>query len=836
MNFVYGLFQYIKQNYQNVVSLRLLTFLNLHNFIKHHIFMKKQFKLLVFGLLVSGSQYLIAQTARVQVIHNCADAAAATVDIWVAGAPTPLIDNFQFRTAVGFTDLPAGLPLTLQVKGPNSVAADAAIWQTPSPITLTANSKYVVIANGIVSASGYSNPQPFGLNIYALGEESTVNTSEVRVNVFHGATDAPTVDVEKVPFPTAQVVNDLSYGNFTGYVTVPEVDLNLQVRTSDNNTAVAEYAAPLATLNAGGLGVVVFASGFLNPAANSNGAAFGLFAALPTGTVLPLPSAAFTPAKVQIIHNSADAAAAVVDIWLNGALQFNNVAFRTATGFIDFPVAGLGQVTSIAITGPDATSAANPVAQFDVNLVTDRYVVIANGIASPTGYNPNPPIALHVHRGAVESVANNQTSILVYHGATDAPAVDVETNPAGPSPLVNGAAYSNFAQLPALPLADYSLDLQTDAGDNFVARYSAPVSSLGLGGQAITVLASGFLNPAANSNGAKFGLWVALPAGGALVNLPADSLQIQIIHNSADAAAASVDVYYNGGIAANNFAFRTATPFLKLPVNPKNVVHIAGPTSTDTVGALLRVPLDLPKGNYIATADGIASPTGYTPSPALTVYPYAGARLAANVSTNVDLLVFHGCTDAPIVDVKVNGTSTTLVNDIAYGQYQGYVSVPASNVNIDVTLAAGSPIVETYTAPLAAFPGFALTVLASGFLNPAVNSNGAGFGLWVASVAGGALIPLPKVTGIEENTSVEGLNIYPNPASSEVFVEFNLAKNEKTTIRLSDLSGKVLSKNELGGVVGNQRISLNTSELSRGLYLVEVITNIGRITRKLSIQ
>ena len=69
--------------------------------------MKKQFKLLVLGILVSGSQYLMAQTARVQVIHNCADAAAATVDIWVAGGTSPLIDNLQFRAAFGFTDLPA---------------------------------------------------------------------------------------------------------------------------------------------------------------------------------------------------------------------------------------------------------------------------------------------------------------------------------------------------------------------------------------------------------------------------------------------------------------------------------------------------------------------------------------------------------------------------------------------------------------------------------------------------------------------------------------------------------------------------------------------------------
>ena len=61
-----------------------------------------------------------AQTARVQVIHNSADAAAAVVDVYVNGGATPAINDFAFRTATPFIDLPAGVDLEIGIAPGNS--------------------------------------------------------------------------------------------------------------------------------------------------------------------------------------------------------------------------------------------------------------------------------------------------------------------------------------------------------------------------------------------------------------------------------------------------------------------------------------------------------------------------------------------------------------------------------------------------------------------------------------------------------------------------------------------------------------------------------------------
>jgi hypothetical protein len=218
----------------------------------------------------------------------------------------------------------------------------------------------------------------------------------------------------------------------------------------------------------------------------------------------------------------------------------------------------------------------------------------------------------------------------------------------------------------------------------------------------------------------------------------------QFIHNSADLAATSVDVFVNGTLFYGDFDFRTATPFVDVPAEVELTIDIA-PAGAGIGSSVFNTNVTLAADEtYVIVANGIVSATGYDPAPAFTVYPFAPAREVGLNPTETDLLVFHGSTDAPEVSVWAMGGDAALFN-FSYGEFAGYLGLPTDDYVIEVRTADGSTVVAAYTAPLGTLnlEGAALTVVASGFLNPANNSNGPAFGLFVATAAGGDLLELP---------------------------------------------------------------------------------------------
>ena len=469
-------------------------------------------------LLVAGQA--TSQTARLQVIHNAADPAADSVDVYVNGSR--LLDNFAFRSATPFINVPAGVQVNIGIAAKTSSSVNDTLKNFR--VVFSPGRKYVAVANGVVNPSGFA-PNPDGrsiaLNIFPRDgmRERALSGYLVDISVFHGSTDAPTVDVLVRGLGGLPLVNNLSYGSFSGYRSVLPRVYTLDVTPgNDNRSVVASFRADLSGLRGGA--AVVFASGFLNPSQNQNGSAFGLFAALPTGTVVELPK--IGTARLQVIHNAADPGADSVDVYVNGARLLNDFAFRKATPFIDVPA---GVPVNIGVAGSNSASANDTLKNFVFTFGAGRtYVAIANGVLSTAGFAPNPngrniAFTIFAKDGFRErSPFGSIVALNVFHGSTDAPTVDVRVRGFNLFPLVNDLTYGEFSGYRYVLPRSYTLDITPGNSRAVVASFVANLG--GLRGKSAVVFASGFLNPGANQNGPAFGLFAALPTGD-VVALPA---------------------------------------------------------------------------------------------------------------------------------------------------------------------------------------------------------------------------------------------------------------------------------------------------------------------------
>jgi len=210
-------------------------------------------------------------------------------------------------------------------------------------------------------------------------------------------------------------------------------------------------------------------------------------------------------ASVQIIHNSPYP---VVDIYVDGTEALSDVPYRATTGLIDLPIS-----TTVGIAPADGAV----IAEFPFTLVSGgHYVVTASGIVGDTNH-PFDLVASTLDTAAVDI---NHFALKVYHGVTDAPAVDIYANG---SLLVDSLDFGNYAGYLQVPVGDYTIDVAAHGSTTPVASFSAPLT--GLGGGAGVVFASGFLSPTMTDS--AFTLILTTPSG-YNVELPAAQTALSI--------------------------------------------------------------------------------------------------------------------------------------------------------------------------------------------------------------------------------------------------------------------------------------------------------------------
>jgi hypothetical protein len=88
----------------------------------------------------------------------------------------------------------------------------------------------------------------------------------------------------------------------------------------------------------------------------------------------------------------------------------------------------------------------------------------------------------------------------------------------------------------------------------------------------------------------------------------------------------------------------------------------------------------------------------------------------------------------------------------------------------------------------------------------------------------------------KQNATDVNLSVFPNPASNNIYVSFELLHNSDVQLKIYDLSGKILySRNITDLNKGNQTFEVKVNSLARGSYVLQLITENNISTSKLVI-
>jgi endonuclease I len=95
--------------------------------------------------------------------------------------------------------------------------------------------------------------------------------------------------------------------------------------------------------------------------------------------------------------------------------------------------------------------------------------------------------------------------------------------------------------------------------------------------------------------------------------------------------------------------------------------------------------------------------------------------------------------------------------------------------------------------------------------------------------------PCMVTPGFEE-TNVETFSVYPNPTSGDFGINISLKENENILVRISDVAGKTVYERNENLKAGNNRLMISSTRLSKGIYMLQLVTENSVNTQKIVIK
>jgi hypothetical protein len=433
--------------------------------------------------------------AMIRVVH--AAPSAPSVDVYVMGQTTPVIDALAYTETSPYLEVPPGSH-TFEIRPDGAGPTSTPAFTTPA-LTLAAGKKYTAIAAGVLGGRGEE-----GFRVLALEEGfGSRASSEARVRLVHAALDAPTVAVDVGDDdPTMPEVPSLALYADTGPegVTLPAgMPLQIGVLTSGASpTKISSFSAAAPPAE-----VFVIAAGEAtqHPRLPTS---FSLIAVGPTGTLGVLKQ---NP-RVYALHASPDAPE--LDVFVGEREVLAGFSYGELAGPLQVPPTTLALDLFPAAAGSTRPSG-EPVRTLRTPMLAPGqiYLAVANGFARAGDGEPDLRLLAFADEFALDDGAN--VRVRAIHGSPSAPAVTVGAVSGDPPEITTtlasnvafGAATS--AEGESIPPANYVIGFA--AGDTtrpVLASFQAPLASAA--GKRYFVMAHGHFGPPVDGR-ARFGVF-----------------------------------------------------------------------------------------------------------------------------------------------------------------------------------------------------------------------------------------------------------------------------------------------------------------------------------------
>lgn len=195
----------------------------------------------------------------------------------------------------------------------------------------------------------------------------------------------------------------------------------------------------------------------------------------------------------------------------------------------------------------------------------------------------------------------------------------------------------------------------------------------------------------------------------------------------------------------------------------------------------------------------------------------------ALISSSTDRDWFRFTTTSPNTNIRINLTNLPADYDIRlYNSSLSQLAISQNGGTTSETITRNTSSAGTYYIQVYGYNGASN---ASTCYKLRVNVGSTAFRL----AEEGLLVP-------ETDIAINELVLYPNPARDMATLAFNAAENGMVSLKLFDMLGKVYQVRTLEAEAGINKVDFNVSELSKGIYFVELTNQSDRQLKKLIIE